>query len=110
MNSSVCSGTGRGSKMVQVAPHQVPYYVFEELQVLGFIAHGVTTRKGGVSRAPYDTLNLGYHVGDDPEAVGENRRRARACMGLDSYPVVSGEQVHGTRVAVVTMQDAGKEW
>ena len=35
-------------------------------------------RAGGVSAAPYDTLNLGDHVGDDPLAVAENRRRLAA--------------------------------
>ena len=45
----------------------------------------VSTRHGGVSTGPYDSLNLGGHVGDDPEAVAENRRpagrRARAWTG-----------------------------
>jgi copper oxidase (laccase) domain-containing protein len=35
----------------------------------------VTTREGGVSEAPFDSLNLGDHVDDRPEAVAENRRR-----------------------------------
>jgi len=35
----------------------------------------VTTRNGGVSEGPYASLNLGLHVGDDDEAVIENRRR-----------------------------------
>lgn len=35
----------------------------------------VTTRAGGVSLAPFDSLNLGDHVDDSPAAVAENRRR-----------------------------------
>jgi YfiH family protein len=58
-----------------------------------------TDRHGGVSTAPYATLNLGDHVGDDPAAVAENRRRAAA--GLGSPAVVWMRQVHGRALAVV---------
>jgi polyphenol oxidase len=57
-----------------------------------------TGRGGGVSAAPYDTLNLGGAVGDDPAAVAENRRRtARAC-GLADGRVAWMRQVHGVAV------------
>jgi YfiH family protein len=52
-----------------------------------------STRDGGVSGAPYDTLNLGDHVGDDPAAVRENR--ARFAQALGARPVFL-QQVHGT--------------
>ncbi len=55
----------------------------------------VTTRSAGVSLPPYDGLNLGSHVGDDPLAVAENRRRLQAAIG--SCPAWL-EQVHGVRV------------
>jgi YfiH family protein len=51
----------------------------------------------GVSRAPFASLNLGDHVGDDPRAVAENRRRLREAMGLTSEPKWLA-QVHGTEV------------
>jgi YfiH family protein len=54
-----------------------------------------TTRRGGVSRAPYDSLNLGDHVGDNPLAVAQNRQRLNRLM--PSEPVWL-EQVHGTQV------------
>lgn len=54
----------------------------------------VTTRAGGISQAPWSSLNLGDHVGDDPEAVAENRRRLAA--HLPGEPVWL-RQVHGTR-------------
>lgn len=54
-----------------------------------------STRAGGVSAAPYDTLNLGDHVGDDAHAVAENRRRY--AEALDARPVFL-KQVHGTGV------------
>lgn len=56
-----------------------------------------TTRDGGVSLPPYDTLNLGVHVGDDPARVTANR--ARLCQTLDlPTPPVWLDQIHGTRV------------
>lgn len=55
-----------------------------------------TTRAGGVSLPPYDSLNLGDHVGDDPAAVAENRRRLRAFLPAEPRWLV---QVHGTAVA-----------
>ena len=61
-----------------------------------------TLRTGGVSAAPFDSLNLGVHVGDTPAAVAENRRRVRAHLGLPAEPAWL-EQVHGTGVAVLDM-------
>lgn len=55
-----------------------------------------TTRRGGVSAAPYDTFNLALHVGDDPLRVNQNRMRLAPFM--PSEPVWL-EQVHGTAVA-----------
>jgi YfiH family protein len=55
-----------------------------------------TTRHGGISATPYDTLNLGLHVGDDPARVNRNRQMLEPLM--PSEPVWL-EQVHGTTVA-----------
>jgi hypothetical protein len=60
-----------------------------------------TTRAGGVSAPPFDTFNLGDHVGDKPAAVAANRRRLAAAIGLGPDRVVWMNQVHGDRVEVV---------
>ncbi|WP_316740394.1 peptidoglycan editing factor PgeF [Streptomyces sp. MK7] len=60
-----------------------------------------TDRWGGVSAVPYEELNLGGAVGDDPGAVRTNRERAAGSLGLDPARVVWMNQVHGTDVAVV---------
>jgi YfiH family protein len=60
-----------------------------------------TTRAGGVSAPPYDTFNLGDHVGDDPSAVAANRNRLATAVGLGTERVVWMNQVHGVRVEVV---------
>ncbi|MFI1926516.1 peptidoglycan editing factor PgeF [Streptomyces sp. NPDC020377] len=60
-----------------------------------------TDRWGGVSAAPYEELNLGGAVGDDPDAVRVNRELAAKSLGLDPGPVVWMNQVHGNDVAEV---------
>jgi YfiH family protein len=55
---------------------------------------------GGVSAPPFDTFNLGDHVGDDPAAVAANRARLAAAIGLADR-VVWMNQVHGDRVGVI---------
>lgn len=60
-----------------------------------------TTRIGGVSQAPYDTLNLGLHVDDDSEAVIRNRRRLQQHLQLSAEPTWL-TQVHGTDVVDAT--------
>ncbi|QWA09983.1 polyphenol oxidase [Sodalis ligni] len=59
-----------------------------------------TTRPGGISPAPYASLNLGLHVGDSPAAVAQNRRRLEVMAQLPASPNWL-EQVHGTDVAVI---------
>ena len=60
-----------------------------------------TDRWGGVSAVPYEELNLGGAVGDDPEAVRTNRELAAKSLGLEPARVVWMNQVHGAEVAVV---------
>lgn len=60
-----------------------------------------TTRSGGVSAAPYDSFNLGDHVGDDPAAVAANRDRLASSIGLPADHVIWMNQVHGDHVEVV---------
>jgi polyphenol oxidase len=60
-----------------------------------------TTRAGGVSAPPFDTFNLGDHVGDDPVAVATNRKRLAAAIGVGDDGVVWMNQVHGDHVVVV---------
>jgi hypothetical protein len=71
------------------------------------LGHGATvlftTRRGGVSSPPFDTLNLGLTTGDDVGDVAENRRRLRALVGR---PVAHGRQVHGTAVERVASAPA----
>lgn len=62
---------------------------------------GFTRRGGGASLPPYDSLNLGSHVGDDLEAVRENRRRLLDAAGLGGTRLLMANQVHGSSVLSV---------
>ena len=70
--------------------------------------HGVSCRRGGVSKSPWDSLDLGLHVGDDPADVAENRRRYLAALRLDASQLVTPEQVHGEAIQRVGRSDAGR--
>jgi polyphenol oxidase len=67
----------------------------------GSVRFAFTDRTGGVSVAPYDSLNLGGGVGDTHDAVAENQRRLAAAVGLPASRLVFLRQVHGVDVAVV---------
>ena len=63
-----------------------------------------TTRAGGVSEGPFESLNLGRRTGDDVERVDENRRRLCAEVGADEQELTLGYQTHST---VVNRAEAG---
>ena len=81
------------------ASHKAPLAVLEpDWAAPASVRAAFTLRAGGVSSTPYDSLNLGAHVGDAPEHVRENRRRVREHLALPAEPAWL-EQVHGTEVA-----------
>ncbi len=86
----------------------VDFYDFELSASGGALLAGCTGRAGGVSSAPYEQLNLGFHVGDDPASVRENRLRVATSVGADLGSFVVAEQVHEGTVATVTSADAGR--
>lgn len=76
--------------------------------VLSDVRHGFSTRIGGVSPAPWDSLNLGVGRGDDMDRVRENYRRFCAALGVDEHRAVLSKQVHENNVRHVTAEDCGK--
>jgi hypothetical protein len=65
---------------------------------LGGARAAFSTRLGGVSEPPFDSLNLGILTEDDPGAVAENRRRLARALGREPEQIVFALQVHGTRL------------
>lgn len=67
-----------------------------------------TTRAGGVSARPWNSLNLGVHVEDNPEHVQENRRRLAESTGLHRSQIGWLNQVHGTEVVELAPNNVGQ--
>ena len=82
----------------------VPFYACPDPAWAGAV-HGFSTRLGGVSPAPWDSLNLGANRGDEPDNVAENFRRFAAAVGTDPEALVKTRQVHGAYVRPVTRAD-----
>lgn len=81
---------------------------FPQLTAMDMIAHGFSTRLGGVSQGQYSTMNFTFTRGDDPKHVMENYRRMAKVLGVDEKKMVLSYQTHTTKVRVVTEEDAGK--
>jgi len=91
--------------MIRIADGGLPRYCFESF-ARNELVHGVFTRLGGVSSAPYSTLNTGHSVGDDPASVDANHQAIYRALGVHPTTVVTAQQVHGDRVVIVS--DAAK--
>lgn len=82
-------------------------YTFNRIQHQGRVHAHVSTRHGGVSPAPWNTLNFSVSRGDDQPRVDQNRARFAQALGHEPAHVVRCNQVHGTGVAKVDWDDAG---
>ncbi len=85
----------------------IPFLRFESLPDNGRVQHAIFTRQGGVSPAPFASLNLSVSVPDEKERVYANRRRAYGVYGRDTHTVVHAHLVHGRDVACVTQANNG---
>ncbi|MDH3214953.1 MAG: peptidoglycan editing factor PgeF [Candidatus Krumholzibacteria bacterium] len=72
------------------------------------VTNVVTTRMAGRSAGVYHSLNLGLGVGDDPDAVLENRAMLAEALGIEPLSLTFAEQVHGSKVAVVKSPSRGR--
>ncbi len=62
------------------------------------VIHAVSTRLGGVSKPPFDSLNLALHVGDNPKDVLFNRKKFVQSLGFNVSDIVTPNQVHGDNI------------
>jgi YfiH family protein len=88
--------------------NELQFFVFDHFEATGLVVHGFTTRDGGNSRDPYNSLNTAFHVGDAIESVRANRFKACEALAIKTGDLVAGKQVHGDRVAIVDEKDMGK--
>lgn len=86
---------------------ELHYFRFDELPHNGVARHAVFSRRGGVSAAPFDSLNMSMSVPDERDRVYANRRRVYGLFGRDTDTVVHAHLVHGADVARVTQADNG---
>ncbi|MBQ7714204.1 MAG: peptidoglycan editing factor PgeF [Oscillospiraceae bacterium] len=78
------------------------------ISAVGGVRHAFTTRLGGVSPAPFDSLNFFERTGDSVENVRENYRLLGAATGLDLSRAVGCRQVHGDHIRFIRASDAGR--
>lgn len=74
---------------------------FPHFTEAGLCAHGITTRKGGVSEGFLSSLNMGRKMVDSAEHIAENRRRAAEAIGVSPDSFAFSDQVHGVRIQEV---------
>lgn len=77
----------------------IEWLEFELLKEIPEIVHGVFLRHGGLSQPPFDSLNAGTPIGDDPHAVRENQKRICAILGIPK--LIMGKLVHGKHLEIV---------
>ena len=83
----------------------VTFYSADGIDAAGGVAHGFSTRLGGVSEGMWASLNLSVNRGDDPDHVRENYRRFFAAIGGSGDRLAMSNQVHGAVVRTVTTAD-----
>ncbi|WP_233531906.1 peptidoglycan editing factor PgeF [Paenibacillus alkalitolerans] len=82
-------------------------FLNEWMERFPWLSAGFTTRRGGVSREPWNTLNCALHVGDAPEDVAANRIRTASAAGFEFDAWTCAEQVHGSDIGIVTKEHRG---
>jgi YfiH family protein len=91
----------------RVCSEGLAYYQFDFWPDL---KHGIFTRNGGTSHAPWSSLNLGGNVGDDPKSVRRNHELMYAALGLSERRACTVWQVHSADVVMVTEPVRGRRW
>jgi YfiH family protein len=86
------------------------YYQFEQWANSAAFTHGIFTRLGGVSRAPWASLNVGGTVGDDQGAVRENHRLVYEALGVDGSRACTVWQVHSADAVLVNGPVPHRRW
>lgn len=93
--------------MRRLADGELVYYQFVQWPEL---KHGIFTRHGGVSAAPWASLNLGGNVGDDPAAVRHNHERMYAALEVDGSRACTVWQVHSGDTVLANGPVRGRRW
>ncbi len=84
---------------------EVPFLTFQSLSQIDFIKHGFSTKLGGVSSGHLSSMNLSFTRGDQVDCVYENYRRICGALQVSTENLVFSDQVHDTKIHVVTEID-----
>jgi len=84
--------------MEMITVNGVTFCAFSHIRQTGLVRHGFSTKRGGVSRGVFASMNLSHTRGDEADCVRENIRRMTEALGMDSAQTAFCEQVHGTRI------------
>lgn len=113
-NSKVCNTDiykantcKRGRTTIHTTDNGVVYLTFELFENAS-VKHGFSTRKGGVSKGIYESMNFSFHRGDEFENVLENHRLFAEAVGYNYMDTVFSDQIHCTKIARVTKDDMGR--
>jgi YfiH family protein len=88
--------------MIETYAGSLTILFFKHLLEHETVTHFVSTRTGGFSESPYDSLNLGLHVGDDRDTVLKNRERLAVAVGVPLDRFTIARQIHSGNVRIVS--------
>lgn len=88
--------------------NELQYYIIPSFEQTGLVTHGFTTRIGGISTEPFNTLNLGLKTEDEQENILGNFKKISKAFNVPLEKMVLSDQVHDTKIRIVTEEDAGK--
>ncbi|MEJ2722824.1 MAG: peptidoglycan editing factor PgeF [bacterium] len=94
--------------MVEHGLHGIRFFTYEIFDRHRNVTNVVTSRARGRSGGPYASFNLAFHVGDDANAVLDNRATIAQLLGFEPEDLTVSRQVHGSSVAVVGSKDRGR--
>jgi YfiH family protein len=94
--------------MIRREVDSLQVWFFENLLRYEAVGHFVSTRVGGRSTAPYDSLNLSFNAGDAPEDVRKNRERLAEAIDIPMNSMTTAKQIHDDHVKVVSKELRGK--
>ena len=94
--------------MIEKEQDGIRYFQFEQFVANGRLQHALFSRQGGVSPAPYGSLNMSVSVPDDNGNVYQNRARAFGLFNRQNETLVHAHLLHGNAVARVTQRHNGQ--
>ncbi|MGI6011102.1 MAG: peptidoglycan editing factor PgeF [Ruminococcus sp.] len=95
-------------RMVINHKKDVVFLTWPALEMVSFVRHCFSTRRGGVSEGIFSSMNLSFTRGDDEKAVRENYERLADAVGFRTEDIVCSDQTHTVNIRVVTEEDRGK--